>query len=81
MGLLENIRVRRAGWAYRLAFDKFFDRFRLLSKNTWLQWHGDAKSGCKALLEDLGIEPSNWQLGKTKIFLKHPETVSIFLND
>lgn len=77
LGLLENIRVRRAGWAYRAEFDKFVELFKILSKKTWPRFHGDPKEGCKVLMDDLKIPPEEWQLGKTKIFLRHPETVSL----
>lgn len=76
LGLLENIRVRRAGYAYRQVFDKFVERFAILSKKTWPEpWKGDAKSGAEALLRDLGIDAKEWQMGKTKVFLRSPETL------
>jgi myosin-1 len=76
LGLLENIRVRRAGWAFRTEFARFLERFSILSKKTWpVPWKGDAKEGCKALLEDLGLETKEWQLGVSKIFLRQPETL------
>lgn len=40
LGLLENVRVRRAGYAHRQLYKPFFERYRLLSKSTWLQWNG-----------------------------------------
>lgn len=76
LGLLENIRVRRAGWAFRCPFDKFIERFDILSKKTWPEkWKGGAKDGCKVLLEDIGVETKEWQLGVTKVFLRQPETL------
>ncbi|KAJ7654816.1 P-loop containing nucleoside triphosphate hydrolase protein [Mycena rosella] len=49
LGLQENIRVRRAGFAYRNTFEKMVERFYLLSPETSYAgeytWHGDAKSG------------------------------------
>jgi myosin-1 len=35
LGLPENIRVRRAGFAYRGEYHRFLERFRILSKETW----------------------------------------------
>eukprot|EP01080_Neovahlkampfia_damariscottae_P000976 gene976-9883_t len=76
LGLIENIRVRRAGFAYRTEYDNFLERFGLLSKLTWPNpWNGNAKDGCVALLNDLNIDEKEWQLGKTKMFLRHPETL------
>ena len=81
LGLQENIRVRRAGFAYRNAFEKMVERFYLLSPNTSYAgeytWQGDAKSGCEKILTDTGISKDEWQMGVTKAFIKNPETVGL----
>jgi myosin I len=80
LGLQENIRVRRAGFAYRNTFEKMVERFYLLSPATSYAgeytWQGDAKSGCERILKDTGIAKEEWQMGVTKAFIKNPETVS-----
>ena len=78
LGLLENVRVRRAGFAARIEFHKFLERFALCSDRTWPRpWTGDDKSGCKAILKEIApqlhLKAADAQLGKTKIFLKQPE--------
>ncbi|KAJ3855257.1 P-loop containing nucleoside triphosphate hydrolase protein [Lentinula lateritia] len=79
LGLQENIRVRRAGFAYRNTFEKMIERFYLLSSQTSYAgeyiWNGDAKSGCEAILKDTGIAKDEWQMGTTKAFIKNPETL------
>lgn len=79
LGLQENIRVRRAGFAYRNTFEKMVERFYLLSPNTSYAgeytWTGDSKSGCERILTDTGIAKEEWQMGVTKAFIKNPETV------
>ncbi|CAK5264269.1 unnamed protein product [Mycena citricolor] len=79
LGLQENIRVRRAGFAYRNTFEKMVERFYLLSPSTSYAgeytWHGDAKSGCQQILKDTGIAQEEWQMGVTKAFIKNPETL------
>ena len=50
LGLLENIKVRRAGYAYRGDYGRFVDRFRLLSKETYPEFKGSDKKGAKAIL-------------------------------
>uniref|UniRef100_A0A8C6HJV2 Myosin IA n=1 Tax=Mus spicilegus TaxID=10103 RepID=A0A8C6HJV2_MUSSI len=35
LGLLENVRVRRAGYAFRQGYKPFLERYRLLSRSTW----------------------------------------------
>ncbi|CAG8534476.1 4267_t:CDS:10 [Ambispora gerdemannii] len=78
-GLHENIRVRRAGFAYRQTFEKFLDRFYLLSRKTSYAgeyiWQGDSKSGTERILKDCGIDSKEWQMGVTKAFIRHPETI------
>lgn len=73
LGLVENVRVRRAGYAYRQTYDKFFRRFKLLSKRTWPTWNGDDLSGCKAILDELKVSSDNYATGKTKIFIRQPQ--------
>ncbi|EIN13905.1 myosin class I heavy chain [Punctularia strigosozonata HHB-11173 SS5] len=79
LGLQENIRVRRAGFAYRNTFEKMIERFYLLSPATSYAgdyiWQGDAKSGCEQILKDTGIARDEWQMGVTKAFIKNPETL------
>jgi len=83
LGLQENIRVRRAGFAYRNTFEKMVERFYLLSHNTSYAgeytWTGDSKSACMQILKDTGIPKDQWQMGVTKAFIKNPETVSCLL--
>ncbi|KAK7695052.1 class II myosin [Cerrena zonata] len=79
LGLQENIRVRRAGFAYRNTFEKMVERFYLLSPATSYAgeytWQGDSKSGCEKILTDTGIAKEEWQMGVTKAFIKNPETL------
>ncbi|CAG8658065.1 4828_t:CDS:10, partial [Gigaspora rosea] len=79
LGLNENIRVRRAGFAYRQTFEKFLERFYLLSKKTSYAgeytWQGDSKTGAERVLKDCGIAKEEWQMGVTKVFIRHPETI------
>ncbi|EGG13950.1 myosin IB [Cavenderia fasciculata] len=78
LGLLENVRVRRAGFAYRAPFERFLRRYKKLSSKTWGlwgEWKGDAKEGAKTICQDLNLDASQWQLGVTKIFVRHPESV------
>ncbi|XP_078097534.1 unconventional myosin-Ie isoform X1 [Mustelus asterias] len=77
LGLKENIRVRRAGYAYRRAFKKFLQRYAILTKETWPSWRGEVKQGVVHLLRSVNMDQDQHQLGKTKIFIKAPE--SLFL--
>ncbi|XP_041798988.1 myosin IEb [Chelmon rostratus] len=77
LGLRENIRVRRAGYAYRRAFNKFLQRYAILTKDTWPSWRGDERQGVLHLLNSVNMDQDQFQLGKTKVFIKAPE--SLFL--
>ncbi|KAF2485389.1 P-loop containing nucleoside triphosphate hydrolase protein [Neohortaea acidophila] len=79
LGLQENVRIRRAGFASRQTFEKFVERFYLLSPKCSYAgeytWSGDAKSGVRQILKDTSIPPEEWQMGITKVFVKTPETL------
>ncbi|CAF99593.1 unnamed protein product, partial [Tetraodon nigroviridis] len=77
LGLKENIRVRRAGYAYRRVFRKFLNRYAILTKESWPTWRGDEKQGVFHLLRSVNMDQDQFQLGRTKIFIKAPE--SLFL--
>nr|P10569.1 RecName: Full=Myosin IC heavy chain [Acanthamoeba castellanii]AAA27707.1 myosin IB heavy chain [Acanthamoeba castellanii] len=76
LGLLENVRIRRAGYAYRQSYDKFFYRYRVVCPKTWSGWNGDMVSGAEAILNHVGMSlGKEYQKGKTKIFIRQPESV------
>lgn len=77
LGLKENIRVRRAGYAYRRVFKKFLHRYAILTKETWPSWRGDEKQGVVYLLRSVNMDQDQYQMGKSKVFVKAPE--SLFL--
>ncbi|KAM4829538.1 unconventional myosin-Ie [Thomomys bottae] len=77
LGLKENIRVRRAGYAYRRVFQKFLQRYAILTKATWPMWRGDEKQGVLHLLQSVNMDSDQFQLGRSKVFIKAPE--SLFL--
>jgi myosin-1 len=79
LGLQENVRIRRAGFAYRQTFEKFVDRFFLLSPSTSYAgeytWSGSYEQAVKHILKDTSIPKEEWQMGTTKAFIKSPETL------
>ncbi|KAM9316471.1 unconventional myosin-VIIb [Gastrophryne carolinensis] len=70
-GMMETIRIRKAGYPIRYSFSDFFNRFRVLlplhSQNR-KKWDHQACSidVCEAILG----KNEDWQVGKTKLFLK-----------
>ncbi|NXP45390.1 MYO1F protein, partial [Heliornis fulica] len=77
LGLKENIRVRRAGFAYRRVFQKFLQRYAILTPETWPSWRGDERQGVQHLLQSVNMDPDQYQMGRSKVFVKNPE--SLFL--
>lgn len=77
LGLKENVRVRRAGYAYRRLFEKFLRRYSILTKETYPKWTGAPRDGVVHLLNTVGMDDDQYQLGTTKVFIKNPE--SLFL--
>lgn len=75
LGLLENLRVRRAGFAYRRVYEAFLHRYKCLSPNTWPNYRGSAKSGVQVLVNDLGYDKEDYRMGETKIFIRFPKTL------
>ncbi|XP_060108849.1 unconventional myosin-Ia-like isoform X2 [Heteronotia binoei] len=72
LGLLENVRVRRAGYAYRQVYEPCLERYKMLCKETWPHWNGSAGDGVQTLLGSLPIDPKELAYGHTKIFIRTP---------
>lgn len=82
LGLMENVRVRRAGFAYRRVFNKFLQRYSILTVETFREWRfgtgrDDPKRAIQFIMSSVNMEQSEWQCGQTKVFIKSPE--SLFL--
>lgn len=75
LGLLENVRVRRAGFCQRTLYEKFLQRYKCLSKKTWPNPRsGQPIDNVRVLINELGVE-SDVRYGTTKLFIKSPQTV------
>ena len=80
-GLLENVRVRRAGYSYRQYFDKFLKRFKYTSPSTYPRpFRGTDKEACESILSYLqheqGVLPAqSYAIGTSKVFIRQPEHV------
>ncbi|XP_063149940.1 unconventional myosin-Ia-like isoform X2 [Candoia aspera] len=75
LGLLENVQVRRAGYAYRQAYEPCLERYKTLCKETWPRWKGSSRDGVQTLLNSLSINPKELAYGHTKIFIRTPSTL------
>ncbi|XP_015522437.2 unconventional myosin IC isoform X1 [Neodiprion pinetum] len=75
LGLMENLRVRRAGFAYRRPYEQFLQRYKALCPETWPRYHGAAKDGVQTLVCHLGYENDEYRMGNTKLFIRSPKTL------
>ncbi|XP_066514057.1 unconventional myosin-Ic isoform X2 [Hoplias malabaricus] len=75
LGLMENLRVRRAGFAYRRSFEAFLQRYKPLCPDTWPNWQGELYDGVSILVQHLNYKPEEYKLGRSKIFIRFPKTL------
>lgn len=75
LGLMENLRVRRAGFAYRRTYEAFLQRYKCLSAKTWPNWKGDPKAGVQIIADELKYTADDYRMGRTKIFIRLPKTL------
>ncbi|XP_065504976.1 unconventional myosin-VIIa isoform X4 [Caloenas nicobarica] len=70
-GMMETIRIRRAGYPIRYTFVEFVDRYRVLMPGVKPAYkQGDLRGTCQRISEAVLGKDDDWQIGKTKIFLK-----------
>lgn len=75
LGLLENVRVRRAGFVHRQRYDKFLLRYKMISQYTWPNFRGGSdRDGVKVLINEKNFS-HDVKFGKTKIFIRSPQTL------
>ncbi|XP_031417213.1 unconventional myosin-Id [Clupea harengus] len=75
LGLLENVRVRRAGFANRQTYPRFLQRYKMISEFTWPNHDLPSdREAVKRLLQGCGFE-DDVAYGKTKVFIRTPRTI------
>ncbi|XP_030229290.1 unconventional myosin-IXb isoform X8 [Gadus morhua] len=68
-GMLETVRIRRSGYGAKYTFQEFIEHFRvLLRKNAT-----DSREDISLLFQKMGMDPTTYQIGKTKVYLKELE--------
>ena len=79
--LVETTLIRRHGYVFRLEYEGFLDRYKMLSNQTWPHWSGDGSvDGVTCLLRDLPISANEYAFGRTKIYIRTSKTVSSLLS-
>ncbi|NXR26217.1 MYO1A protein, partial [Cinclus mexicanus] len=75
LGLMENVRVRRAGYAFRQLYGPFLQRYKMLNRRTWPRWDGGDREGVEVLMAGLAFPAEELAFGHTKIFIRSPRTL------
>lgn len=82
--MMETIRIRRAGYPIRYSFVEFVERYRVLMPGVKPAYkQGDLRGTCQRIAEVVLGKDDDWQIGKTKIFLKvqFPESATFGPDD
>uniref|UniRef100_A0A8C1JNJ3 Myosin VIIAb n=1 Tax=Cyprinus carpio TaxID=7962 RepID=A0A8C1JNJ3_CYPCA len=70
-GMMETIRIRRAGYPIRYTFAEFVDRYRVLMPGVKpANKQEDLRGTSQRIVVSVLQRDGGWQIGKTKIFLK-----------
>ncbi len=76
LGLLENLRIRKAGFCNRQTYDDFLLRYKMTvprgKGSCWPIWKGSAQEGCMIIIKHFKWTPDMYRLGKTKVFIRKP---------
>ena len=51
-------------------------RYAILTAETWPEWRGRVTDGIVHLMNSVNMDNDQYQLGKSKVFIKNPESVS-----
>lgn len=75
LGLLENVRVRRAGFANRQPYERFAQRYKITSAQTWPVYSVTDLEATEAILTQHSLLEDT-AFGRTKIFIRSPQTLT-----
>uniref|UniRef100_A0A4W6CJ57 Myosin X n=1 Tax=Lates calcarifer TaxID=8187 RepID=A0A4W6CJ57_LATCA len=67
-GMLETVKIRRTGFPVRRPFQDFCSRYKVLMRGAMMP--DDPRGRCIQLLHHFDSSSTEWQLGKTKVFLR-----------
>ncbi|KAL6451206.1 MYO1 Myosin-1 [Candida maltosa Xu316] len=68
-GVLEGIRITRAGYPNRMVFDEFIVRYAIICGNE--VFTKDNKTNSELILKNAKLDPETYKVGITKIFFKN----------
>ncbi|KAK2181262.1 hypothetical protein NP493_404g02041 [Ridgeia piscesae] len=68
-GMLATVKIRQSGYNYRLTFDEFIQHYKILLPRGLLS----SREDIGRFLHGLDLNQENFQIGKTKVFLREAE--------
>jgi len=77
LGLLENLKVRRAGFCYRTDYARWLKRYGVISTKTFPTFSGDPREAVEILLNEAGVNSKDYIFGKTKLFVREPQALYV----
>uniref|UniRef100_A0A8B9RG49 Si:ch73-194h10.2 n=1 Tax=Astyanax mexicanus TaxID=7994 RepID=A0A8B9RG49_ASTMX len=70
-GMMETIRIRKAGYPIRHTFQEFLDRYRVLLNSTVCDPKTESAKKCsESICQNTFSTEDDWKIGKTKVFFK-----------
>ncbi|XP_072540215.1 unconventional myosin-VIIb [Salminus brasiliensis] len=70
-GMMETIRIRKAGYPIRHTFQEFLDRYRVLLNSAVCDPKTESAKKCsESICKNVFSAEDDWKFGKTKVFLK-----------
>lgn len=78
LSLMESLRIRRAGYAYRRSYEAFLQKYKLTCPKTWPNFkEGNAQQAVRVLLEHFHMNNQKTvTFGKTKVFIRSVKTIN-----
>jgi myosin-7 len=70
-GMLDIIRIRREGFPVHVPASTFLDKYRCLASKDPRPLPKDEKKAAAQILRSLNLPETEWQIGKTKVFLRN----------
>ncbi|QBM90256.1 myosin protein heavy chain [Metschnikowia aff. pulcherrima] len=68
-GVLEGIRIARAGYPNKMTFEEFFERYSILNWDD--VFTKNLKSNCELILKHIALDAESFKIGITKLFFKN----------
>ena len=65
-------------YAFRMAFEEFYDRYKIVSKSTWPNKMADnCREGCLTIVleQSFGTDSNEFSMGRSKAFIRSPKSL------